>query len=110
MFAEVHLYFFDELIKEHLHDCEIIFKFLHYFISHIIVDEQFVLLLGEGLAVYLALLQPDVRFVSDHTLPLRQHQNKHLCLLERDIEFVHGEAVMDFEGEVVEKHCFVTFE
>ena len=30
--------------------------------------------------------------------------------MQRNVEFVHGEAVMDFEREMVEEHCFVSLE
>lgn len=28
--------------------------------------------------------------------------------MQRDVQFFHGEAVVDFEGEMVEEHCFVS--
>ena len=70
MLGKVGFYFFDKLIEEHLHDGEIIFELVHDLVSDVVIDKQFVLFFGEGLAVDLSLFQPNIAFVSYHALPL----------------------------------------
>jgi len=108
--AEIDLHLLDQLVEEHLHNGEIILELLHDLVPDVVVDEEFVLVLSEGLAVDLALLQPDVALVGYHALPLRQHQDEDLSLVQRDVEFVHREAVVDLEGEMVQKDRFVSLE
>jgi len=67
--AKIDLHFFDQLIKEHLHYSKIILKFLHDLVSNVVVDEKFVLFLGEGFTVDFALLETDVALVGYHALP-----------------------------------------
>ena len=110
VFAEVGFYLFDQLVEEHFHDGKVIFELLHDFIPDIVVDEQFVLFLAEGFGVDFSLLESDVGFVGDHALPLREDEDEDFCFVEGDVEFVEGEAVVDFEGEVVQKYGFVAFE
>lgn len=106
--GEIGLYLFDEFIEEHLHDSEIIFELFHDFVADVIIHKQFVLLLGKGLAVYLTLLQPDVRLVCYHALPLRQHQDKDLGLVQGNTQLVHRETVVDLQGQVVQEHRLVS--
>lgn len=68
--SEKGLHFFDELIEEHFHDSEIVFELVHDLITNVVIDEQLVLLFGEGFAIDLSLFQPDVALVCDHALPL----------------------------------------
>lgn len=110
VFTKIDLYLFDKFVEEHLHNCEVIFELFHYLVPDIIVDEKFVLIFSKGLAINFAFLEPDVALVGDHALPLRQHKDKDLSLMQRDVEFVHGEAVVDFEGKVVQEDGFVPFE
>ena len=69
-FPQIGLYFLDQLIEKHLHNREIILKFLHNFVPDIIIHKQLVLLLGKSLTINFTLLQPDVALVCDHALPL----------------------------------------
>lgn len=94
--AEVGFYLFDQLVKEHFHDSEVIFELFHDFISDIVVDEQFILLFAEGFGVDFSLLESDVGFIGDHALPLRQDEDEYFCFVERDVEFIEGETVVDF--------------
>ena len=55
-FPKICLYFLDKLVEKHLHDSKIIFELLHNFISDVIVDKKFVLLLSESFTVDLSLL------------------------------------------------------
>ena len=109
-FGEVGLYLFDEFVEEHLHDGEVVFELVHDFVADVIVAEELVLVLSEGLAVDYALLEADVALVGDHALPLGEHQDEDLGLVERDAELLHREAVVDLEREVVEEDGLVALE
>jgi len=108
--GEIGLDLLDQFVEEHLHNREVVLELLHNLVADAVVDEQFVLVLSEGLAVDLALLQPDVALVGDHALPLGEHEDEDLGLVERDAEFVHSEAVVDLEGEVVQEDGLVALE
>jgi hypothetical protein len=110
VFVEVGLDLLDELIEEHLHDCEIVLELLHDLVADVVVHEQFVLFFGEGLAVDLALAQADVGLVGDHALPFGQHQDEHFCLVQRDVQLLHREAVVDLQRQVVQEHGLVSLE
>jgi hypothetical protein len=43
-------------------------------------------------------------------LPFGKDKDKDFSSVERDVEFLHGEAVVDFEGEMIEENSFVTLE
>lgn len=68
------------------------------------------MVVSEGLAVDLALLQPDVALVGDHALPLGEDEDEDFGAVEGDVELLHGEAVVDLEGEVVEEDGLVALE
>ena len=68
--TQVVLYLFNQLVKEHFHNGKVIFELLHDLIPDVVIDKQLVLILSKSMTVDLALFQPDVALVSDHTLPL----------------------------------------
>lgn len=108
--SEISLNLLHKLVEEHLHDGEVVLELLHNLIADVIIGEQFVLLLREGFAVDLSFFQANVGFVCDHALPLGEHEDEYLSFVEGNIELFHGEAVVDFEREMVQKDGFVTFE
>ena len=95
--TQVVLYLFDQLVKEHFHNGKVIFELLHDLIPDVVIDKQLVLLLSKGLTVDLALLQSDVALVCDHALPLRQHQNEYLRLVQRNAQLLHRKAIVDLQ-------------
>jgi len=68
--SEIGFHFFDELIEEHFHHCEIVFELVHDLITNVVIHKQLVLFFGEGFAIDFSLFQSDVALIGDHALPL----------------------------------------
>jgi hypothetical protein len=76
----MHFDLLHKLIKEHLHDGEIILKLVHNLIPQRTINKEYILILSESLAIDFTLFQSDVTFVGYHALPFGQHQDEDLGL------------------------------
>lgn len=65
---------------------------------------------SECFTIDFSFFKTNITFVCDHTLPFGKDKNEDLSTVERDIKLLHGETVMDFEGEMIKEDCFVSFE